>query len=286
MLDINMFNTEDECAWCPGCGDFGILAALKQALLELELKPHQVVIASGIGQAAKTPHYIKVNGFNGLHGRAVPPAVGIKLANKDLKVIIDSGDGDTYGEGGNHLLHNIRKNVDITHFIHDNQIYGLTKGQASPTTALGQKTSMQFEGTKVDQFMPLAFAISIGCTFVARSFSGDKDHLVSIMKEAIMHKGYSLVDILQPCVTFNHVNTFKWYKERTYRLDDSYDYTNKFEAMKKAMEYGDEGIPMGIIYKEDKIDFIERIPQLSQGGALVDRQWSPKNAERYMLDFQ
>jgi 2-oxoglutarate ferredoxin oxidoreductase subunit beta len=285
MLDLNIYESHEECAWCPGCGDFGILAALKQALAELNLSPHEVVISSGIGQAAKLPHYIHVNGFNGLHGRAVPPAVGIKLVNKDLKVIINSGDGDSYGEGGNHLLHNIRRNIDITHFVHDNQIYGLTKGQGSPTTEKGQKTSMQFDGTNIEAFKPLAFAITAGATFVARSFSGDKEHLVGIMKQAILHKGYSLVDILQPCVTFNHVNTFKWYKENTYKLDESYNSADKFEAIKKAMEWEDK-IPLGVIYKEEKIEYTEEVDQLAEGKTLLDRQWKPQDAKRFLKDFR
>jgi 2-oxoglutarate/2-oxoacid ferredoxin oxidoreductase subunit beta len=285
MLDLSIYDSQEECAWCPGCGDFGILAALKQVLAELKLMPHEVVISSGIGQAAKLPHYINVNGFNGLHGRAVPPAVGIKLANKNLKVIIDSGDGDSYGEGGNHLLHNIRRNIDITHFVHDNQIYGLTKGQGSPTTDKGQKTSMQFDGTNIEAFRPLAFAITAGATFVARSFSGDKEHLVEIMKQAILHKGYSLVDILQPCVTFNHVNTFKWYKENTYKLEESYNSSDKFEALKKAMEWEDR-IPLGVIYKEEKTEYTEAVSYLTEGKPLVDRQWKPQDAKRFLEDFR
>ncbi|MBL4938278.1 2-oxoacid:ferredoxin oxidoreductase subunit beta [Clostridium sp. YIM B02515] len=285
MLDIKMYDTHEECAWCPGCGDFAILAALKEVLAELELKPHEVVVSSGIGQAAKLPHYINVNGFNGLHGRAVPPAVGIKLVNQDLKVIINSGDGDSYGEGGNHLLHNIRRNIDITHFVHDNQIYGLTKGQGSPTTDKGQKTSMQFDGTNVEAFRPLAFALTAGATFVARSFSGDKEHLKGVMKAAILHKGYALVDILQPCVTFNHVNTFKWYKENTYKLDENYDYNNKAEAIKKAMEW-DNGIPLGIIYKEESPEYTEVVSYLTQGKSLVQRQWKPQDARVFMEDFR
>lgn len=285
MLDVNMYETKEECAWCPGCGDFAILAALKQVLAELNIKPHEIVMASGIGQAAKTPHYINVNGFNGLHGRAVPPAVGIKLVNKDLKVIINSGDGDSYGEGGNHLLHNIRRNIDITHFVHDNQIYGLTKGQGSPTTDKGQKTSMQFEGTTVDSFRPLAFAITAGATFVARSFSGDKEHLVNIMKQAILHKGYSLVDILQPCVTFNHVNTFKWYKENTYKLNESYNATDKAEAIKMAMEW-DKGIPLGVIYKEEREEYVDKVSYITKGNALINRQWKPQFAKNFMNDFR
>ncbi|WP_322545526.1 2-oxoacid:ferredoxin oxidoreductase subunit beta, partial [Clostridium perfringens] len=204
----------DEIAWCPGCGNFGILAAIKEALSELELKPEDVVMVSGIGQAAKTPHYLKANGFNGLHGRALPPAQAIKMVNKNLKVIITSGDGDSYGEGGNHFIHNIRRNVDMVHLVHNNQIYGLTKGQGSPTTAKGQVTSMQFEGVYINPINPLAIAISAGATFVARSFSADKEHLKSTIKAAMNHNGYSLIDIMQPCVVFNKINTFKWYKDR------------------------------------------------------------------------
>jgi 2-oxoglutarate/2-oxoacid ferredoxin oxidoreductase subunit beta len=285
MIDIKVYDSKDEIAWCPGCGNFGILPALKQALAELDLQPHQVVLASGIGQAAKTPQYINVNGFNGLHGRSVPAAQGIKLANKDLKVIITSGDGDSFGEGGNHLMHGIRRNVDITHLVHENQIYGLTKGQASPTTDLGHKTKMQVQGVITEPLRPLALAITLGCTFVARSYSADKKHLVSIIKAAISHEGYALVDILQPCVTFNHINTYGWYKERSYYLDESYDSSNKEEAYKKALEWGDK-IPLGIIYKEDKPIFREKIPYLENGPALVDRQWSPLNAEAFMEEFR
>ncbi|SNS11162.1 2-oxoglutarate ferredoxin oxidoreductase subunit beta [Anaerovirgula multivorans] len=284
MLEIKMYDFNDEIAWCPGCGNYSILPALKEALAELELKPHQVVVASGIGQAAKLPHYINVNGFNGLHGRAVPPASGIKIANKDLKVIIHSGDGDSYGEGGNHLMHGIRRNVDITHFVHDNQIYGLTKGQGSPTTAQGQKTTMQLDGVRMETLNPLALAVSLDCSFVARSFSGNRKHLVSIMKEAMNHKGYALVDILQPCVIFNQVNTFKWYKDRVYYLDEGYDPTDRVAAFQKSLEW-ETSIPLGIIYKTEKPSYIDKISYLAGGSTLVDRQWQPEDAEKFMKDF-
>ena len=285
--DKKLFNSKDENAWCPGCGNFGILNSLKMAFSELNLLPHQILIASGIGQAAKTPHYINVNGFNGLHGRSLPPALGAKIANKDLKVIVTTGDGDTYGEGGNHFIHNIRRNIDITHLVHDNQIYGLTKGQGSPTTAKGQITTMQFDGVRVNPMNPITTAISLGATFVARSFSGDINHLKETIKEAINHRGYALVDILQPCVTFNKVNTFRWYKDRVYKLDDEYDPYNKEKAYKKAQEWGDDGIPLGIIYREDKTpSFIDRIPHLKEGKPLIDRDWKPENAKKFMEDFK
>ncbi|MCF6466005.1 2-oxoacid:ferredoxin oxidoreductase subunit beta [Clostridium sp. Cult2] len=273
-----------EPSWCPGCGNYMIRTALKQALEELGLAPHEVVISSGIGQAAKMPHYIKVNGFNGLHGRALPPAIGMKMANKDLKVIVESGDGDTYGEGGNHFIHTIRRNIDIAHFVHDNQIYGLTKGQASPTTSIGQKTTLQFDGVKVEPLQPLALALTMGAGFVARGFSGDIPHLVEIMKEAINYKGYALVDIFQPCVVWNKVNTFAWYKEKTYHLPEDYDYTDKEAAFKKAMEFGDK-IPIGILYKVEKETYEDKFPFIKEGPPLVDRELDPMEAEKLLKEF-
>jgi 2-oxoglutarate/2-oxoacid ferredoxin oxidoreductase subunit beta len=286
MLDVKIYNTKDENAWCPGCGNFAILDGIKHAAAELEIRPEDLVIVSGIGQAAKTPHYIRANGFNGLHGRALPPAQGIKMVNKNLKVIITSGDGDAYGEGGNHFLHVMRRNLDITQIVHDNQIYGLTKGQGSPTTAKGQKTSMQFDGVYLDPLNPLTVAISAGATFVARAFSGHKESLVKILKEAISHKGYALVDIMQPCVTFNKVNTFKWYKDRMYLLDDSYDASNKLAALEKSMQFGDEGIPVGVIYREvGKAVFEELHPVIRDNAPLADRVWEPKDAAKFVEEF-
>ncbi len=273
-----------ETAWCPGCGNFNILEALKNALEILGKKPHEVLIVGGIGQAAKTPQYINTNGFCGLHGRALPAAVGAKMVNKDLTVIVHTGDGDSYGEGGNHFIHNIRRNVDITHFVHDNQIYGLTKGQASPTTDLGHVTEVQVAGNINPPLNPVLLAIALGAGFVARAFSGDKEHLTSIMVEAIKHKGYSLVDILQPCVSFNKVNTFQWYSKRVYKLDESYDPTDKLKAMEKAMEWGDR-IPIGIIYREEKPTYCDKIEFLREGPALIDRPVDIQKIKGYLNDF-
>ena len=207
------FKSDDEIAWCPGCGNFAILTAIKTALLELNKQPEEILIVSGIGQAAKLPHYIRTNVFNGLHGRALPPAVAAKIVNPELTVIVHSGDGDTYGEGGNHFLHNIRRNVDIAHFVHDNQIYALTKGQASPTTALGQVTGIQTKGNIDQPLNPIMLALAAGANFVARGFTGHQEHLVKLMKEAMSYPGYALIDILQPCVSFNKVNTHRWYAD-------------------------------------------------------------------------
>lgn len=286
MIELKSFNSNDKNTWCPGCGNFAILACIKESLYELGLSPEEVVMVSGIGQAAKTPHYLKANVFNGLHGRALPPAQAIKIVNKNLKVIVTSGDGDAYGEGGNHFLHNIRRNVDIVQLVHNNQIYGLTKGQGSPTTARGQKTSMQFDGTYTDPLNPLALAISLGATFVARSFSGEKEHLKEILKKAINHKGYALIDILQPCVSFNKINTFKWYKDRVYKLDETYNPKDKIDAFKKSQEFGDDGIPIGIFYiDETKKTYSESHPVLKSGYNLIDRQWKPTDAQKLLDEF-
>jgi len=286
MLDIKKFESKDENAWCPGCGNFGLLEGIKETLAELEIEPHEAVIVSGIGQAAKMPHYLKVNGFNGLHGRALPPAQGIKLVNKDLKVIVVGGDGDAYGEGGNHFLHALRRNLNITQIVGDNQIYGLTKGQGSPTTFLGQITSMQFEGVIQNPINPLAVALAAGATFIGRAFSGDKETLVSVLKEAINHKGYALVDVLEPCVSFNKVNTFKWYKDRVYRLPKDYDVTDRVKAMEKALEFGDK-IPTGILYKEEgKATFEDLHPVIKNKPPIIDRKWQVKDVEKFLNEFK
>ena len=247
-----------ETAWCPGCGNFAILDALKETLTELKVKPHEVLIVGGIGQAAKTPQYLNVNGYESLHGRALPPAAAAKIANQKLKVIVNTGDGDSYGEGGNHFIHNIRRNVDITHFVHDNQIYGLTKGQSSPTSDLGHITDFTPEGVIDRPINPVATAIALGAGFVARAFTGDREHLMEMMKEALNHNGYALVDILQPCVSFNKVNTFAWYSKRVYKLTEGkkYDSTDKGAAFQKALEWGDK-IPLGILYREEKKSYTD-----------------------------
>lgn len=274
-----------ETAWCPGCGNHSILSALKEALIVLNKKPHEVLIVSGIGQAAKLPQYITTNGLSGLHGRGVPPAVAAKIVNNKLTVIVNSGDGDSYGEGGNHLIHNIRRNVNITHFVHDNQVYGLTKGQASPTSDAGYITDIQPNGSNNIQLNPILLAIALGCGFVARAFSGDREHLIAIMVEGIRHKGYALIDVLQPCVSFNKLNTYQWYKERVYKLGEEYDRENKLLAMEKSMEWG-EKIPIGIFYKEEKPDFHDKISFLKEGLPLVDRDIDFEKISEFMNDFK
>ncbi len=273
-----------ETAWCPGCGNFAILNALKRTLEELGKEPHEVLLAAGIGQAAKTPQYLSANSFCGLHGRSLPAAVAAKMANEDLTVIVNTGDGDSYGEGGNHFIHNIRRNVDITHFVHDNQIYGLTKGQASPTTALGHVTQVQNDGNHNEPINPILLSIASGAGFVARAFSGDIDQLVSIMKEAINYPGYALVDILQPCPSFNKVNTLAYYRERVYKLDETYDPSNKAKAIEKAMET-DDSIPIGVIYKEIKTTYHESNQVLSKGTPLIDIKRDKEVVNKLINEF-
>ena len=274
-----------ETAWCPGCGNFSILECLKTALEELGKDPHEVLMVAGIGQAAKTPQYISAHTFCGLHGRSLSPATAAKIANERLTVIVDTGDGDSYGEGGNHFIHSIRRNVNITHFVHDNQIYALTKGQASPTTGEGQVTEVQTSGSHNTSFNPILMAISAGAGFVARAFSGEKEHLVNIMKQAINYEGYALVDILQPCVSFNKVNTFAYYKQRVYKLGEDYDRKDKLGAMKKAME-PDSAIPIGVIYEEKKMTFHQKNEVLSTGAALVDRRTKLDLIQSYINDLR
>jgi len=253
-------------AWCPGCGDFALLKSVSAALDAAGLDRRQVVLVSGIGQAAKLPHYVDppVNVFNGLHGRAVPAASAIKLANHELQVVITSGDGDMYGEGGNHLLHALRRNIGIKCFVHNNQIYGLTKGQASPTSDAGTATQLQAYGVASQPLNPLALAIVEGASFVARSFTGLPDHLVQMMLAALQHEGFALLDILQPCVTFNKVNTFKWYKERVRPLGEGHDPTDRMKALETALIWGDE-IPIGLLYRADRPSYESRLPALRQG---------------------
>jgi 2-oxoglutarate/2-oxoacid ferredoxin oxidoreductase subunit beta len=268
-------------AWCPGCGNFGILKAFKQAILALKMEPHEFVVVSGIGQSGKFPHYTRCNTFNGLHGRTLPVATGIKLVNPRMPVIAVAGDGDCYGEGGNHLIHAIRRNVDVALFVHNNQVYGLTKGQASPTTAEGTKTKVQPYGVVSEPLNPLAMAVALDCGFVARSYAGDTDHLVEMMMKAIVHRGFALLDILQPCVTYNKVNTYGWFKERVYRLDESYDPTNRHQAFATSLE-GGEHIPLGIVYKNDRPPFDERLPGAA---SVVDRPFDAQRFAHIMKDF-
>jgi 2-oxoglutarate ferredoxin oxidoreductase subunit beta len=273
-----------ETAWCPGCGNFGILTAVKRALVQLNLEPHQVLMVSGIGQASKLPHYMRCNLFDGLHGRILPVATAVKIANPKVTVIAAGGDGEIYGEGGNHLIHTIRRNPDITCLVHDNQVYALTKGQACPTSEDGYVTKTTPLGTFARRFNTVSFAIALGASFVARGYAGNVAHLADLIAQGIQNRGFSLINILQPCVTWNHLNTYQWYGSRVYRLDSSYNPKDKIAAFLKAQEWG-EKIPIGVIYTEERPiygDHNQRIAQMP----LIEQPHDLKSYEKILDDFK
>lgn len=257
------FNTEAKPTWCPGCGDFGIQNAMKRALRSLDLQPHEVVISSGIGCSGKIPHWIKAYGFHGLHGRALPVATGAKLANHKLVMIAAGGDGDGYSEGMGHFIHGCRRNVDMTYLVHNNGVYGLTTGQVSPTGERGFVSSTTPHGALELPFHPLALAISAGATFVARGFSGDLERLGELIAEAIRHPGFSFIDVLQVCVSFNPSKSFKWYQERVYNLEDEgHDPTDRMKALEMVFR-DDDRLPTGLFYRGSAPTHEEGLPQLS-----------------------
>jgi len=282
-VEAEIFDMNDiDIAWCPGCGNFPILKILKQTLARLKIEPKDLVLVSGIGQAAKIPHYFRTNVFNGLHGRALPAATAIKVANPTLTVIAESGDGDMYGEGGNHFIHTIRRNPDITNIVHNNMVYGLTKGQASPTSQKGFVTPVQVNGVFLEPFNPLAVAIALDAGFVARAFAGDIEQTSDILTKAIEFKGYALVDIFQPCVSFNKQNTNQWFKEHTYYLED-HDPSDRQKAFEKATET--DRLPLGVFYlsppkpsfeenagayRQEQAPLYERVPDMEKLHDLID----------------
>jgi 2-oxoglutarate ferredoxin oxidoreductase subunit beta len=265
MLDVAAFKSEVKPDWCPGCGDFGVLNALQKACADLNLDPKDIMIVSGIGCSSNLPHFIHSYGLHTLHGRAVPVASGVKLGNHTLKVIITGGDGDGYGIGVGHLIHTMRRNLDLTYIVMDNQIYGLTTGQASPTTEKDVKTKSTPSGNWETPLNPIALALAGGASFVARGFSGEPVHLAELYKKAIMHKGFALVDVFSPCVTFNKHNTYTWFKERVYKLEDEKHDTSNFEAaMRKSQEWGAR-IPIGVFFQLERSTYEENEPAMKAG---------------------
>ena len=258
-VTIEDYAAASAITWCPGCGNFGILRAMRQALVTLQLAPHQVLMVSGIGQAGKFPHYTRCHVLNELHGRPIPAAIAAKIVNPELTVIAISGDGDGYGEGGNHFINAVNRNVDMTYMVHNNQVYGLTKGQASPTSDLGFTTKLNPDGAWVP-LRPLAMAVALDGSFVARGFAGDPEHLAKLIQQGIQHKGFALIEVLQPCPSFNRRNTFQWYTQRVYKLEEEtgYDPGDRVAALNKALEWGDR-IPIGVIYRKERPTFEEYI---------------------------
>jgi len=246
--------------WCPGCGDFAVVRAVQRAMVALGLQPHQVVAVTGIGCSGKFNYYFGSYAFNSMHGRSLPVAQAIKIANKDLVVIAAGGDGDGYGIGVGHFIHACRRNIDITYIVMDNHIYGLTTGQTSPTSEKGFKTKTTPYGAAEYPIRPLPLALASGCGFVAQGFSGDARGLQTIMEEAIKHKGFSLVNVFSPCVTFNKDQTYDFWRENLVNLadDPDYDPTDKVQAFKKVTET--DGLVTGIIYREERNDYQDELP--------------------------
>ncbi|NLD72696.1 MAG: 2-oxoacid:ferredoxin oxidoreductase subunit beta [Chloroflexi bacterium] len=274
MATYREFSNDVPPAWCPGCGNWSIRNATMRALAQVGLEPHQALIVSGIGQASKLPDYLTVNSLTTLHGRPIPIAQGAHLANHEMKVIVHAGDGDTFGLGGNHYIHMMRRNADVALMVHDNLIYGLTKGQYSPTSPKGflSKTSPKPTGAIEQPVNPLALALTSEATFVARTFAGDLPHMMEMMVAAIEHPGAAVLDILQPCVVFNPQYSFDFYRPRVYKLseEEGYDTSDREAAWHRAWEWGDR-IPIGILYQERRPTYEEQLPVLQEGGAVAYR---------------
>ena len=269
-----------ETAWCPGCGNFGIWMSLKNALTELGIGTDDGVVVYGVGCHGNMSDWMNIYGVAALHGRTLPVAQGLKLANRKLPVVVVSGDGDCLGEGGNHFLHAAKRNPDITVLIHNNQVYGLTTGQASPTAEAGFKTKSTPEGVVDEPVNPLTLAITAGATFVARGFTGDAPGLTALIKAAIEHKGFAVIDVLQPCITFDKVHTYDWYRKRVYNIETP---DNKMKALEMAMEWGDK-IPVGIFYKEDRPTSEDHEAAL-KNGPLKDLSLGVANLDELLVEF-
>lgn len=264
MVEMTDLTSIEKPNWCPGCGDFGILLAIKKAFIGLELEPENTAIISGIGCSGKVPHWVRTYGLHGIHGRTLPVAAATKLSNHELTVFAVGGDGDGYGIGMCHFIHAMRRNIDMTYIVHNNMIYGLTTGQTSPTSEKGMKTKSTPTGVIEHPVNPISLALSSGATFVSRSFAGDVEHLRKTIMDAVRHRGFSLVDVFQPCVTYNRVNTYEWYKARVYDLqDDGYDASDKIKAFMKANEWG-EHIPIGVFYSVSEPTYEDELPQIKE----------------------
>jgi 2-oxoglutarate ferredoxin oxidoreductase subunit beta len=283
-MKIDDFTTPYKPTWCPGCGNYGVLNAIKMAFVKLGVKPEEVAIAYGIGCAGNTANLIKTYGIHTLHGRPAAVAEGIKLANRDLTVLSIAGDGDTFGIGANHFIQVARRNIDITMIVMDNHRYSLTTGQTSPTTDLGDKTNTSLYGNIEESFNPISMALAADASFVARGYAGmPPAELADLIVKAIKHKGFSLVDILQPCVTFNEFNTFAWYQKRIYKLDSDYKTDDKGKAFAKAQEWGDK-IPIGIFYENIRPTYEGQQPQIASK-ELVEEDLSISNLSQLMDEF-
>jgi len=279
-LTLKSLESDVHPDWCPGCGDFGVLKSLKEAIVELGIPQHEVLVVSGIGCSSNLPGFIRTNGVHSLHGRAVPVATGAALANHDLHVVVVGGDGDGYGIGMAHFIHAMRRNLNLTYIVMDNEVYGLTTGQTSPTTAEGHKTKSTPRGNVERPIAPLALALAAGATYVGRGFTGQPKRLTKLTAAAVAHRGFSLIDVFSPCVTFNKVNTYPWFRERVYVLEDEgHDPGDFMGAMEKALEF-DKRIPIGLLYQTERPTYEDTDPVLREG-PLVDQ---PLGLDRAKLD--
>lgn len=264
-LDITKFKSSVSPDWCPGCGDFGVLASLQKACANLQMDPKDLLCVSGIGCSSNLPGFFGSYGLHTLHGRAVAVAEGAKLGNPDLTLIITGGDGDGYGIGIGHFIHAMRRNINLTYIVMNNQVYGLTTGQCSPTTDLHTVTKSTPEGSIEQPINPIQLALVSGATFVARGFSGAPDQLTDLMAKAIQHNGFALVDVFSPCVTYNKKNTYPWFRERVYNLQqEGHDSSNIELAMQRAREW-DARIPIGIFYETRLPTYEEQEPAYKLG---------------------
>jgi 2-oxoglutarate ferredoxin oxidoreductase subunit beta len=289
MVEFQDYQSPVRPTWCKGCGDYGIWNALKFALSELDLAPHQVLIVSGIGCGSKTPDYTHVNGLHTLHGRSLPAATGARLANHGMKVICAHGDGDGYGMGLGHMMHAARRNLDITDVVQNNRVYGLTKGQYSPTSPGGFVSKTSPDGAIDRPVNPWALALAAGATFIGRGFPADLRHLVETLKKAIEHPGYALVDVLQPCVSFNRGYAYEYYQPRVYKLDEEpgYDVTDRTAAWERAHEWGDR-IPIGVLYQaRGQPTYEDQVPALTAGPLVRQsfREWTPEDYQTLRSEF-
>ncbi|MBX3076063.1 hypothetical protein KF707_04480 [Candidatus Obscuribacterales bacterium] len=283
-LPVETYKGAVDPDWCPGCGDFGVLRSVQEAAGRLGIKPENLFVVSGIGCSSNLPGFIHAYGIHSLHGRAVPVATGAHLANTDMKTVITGGDGDGYGIGVGHLLHAMRRNLDVTYVVMDNQIYGLTTGQTSPTTTKGHKTKSTPQGNIESPLNPLALAITSGATYVARGFSGEPKHLVDTIAGGMAHKGFALIDVFSPCVTYNKINTYPWFKERVYKLEEqNWDPSDFYKSIEKSYEWGDT-IPLGVLYKTEMPTYEDGEPNLQKGALVKAKLGADKNVFKELVE--
>lgn len=284
MADVAVYKSEVKPDWCPGCGDYGVLNALQKACADLNLEPKDIMVVSGIGCSSNLPGFFNSYGMHTLHGRSIPVASGAKFGNHDMTVIVTGGDGDGYGIGVGHLVHAMRRNLKLTYIVMDNQIYGLTTGQTSPTTEKMTKTKSTPTGNLENQLNPIALALAGGASFVARGFSGEPMHLAELYKKAIQHRGFAIVDVFSPCVTYNKTNTYPFFKERVYKLEDEKHDTSSFDAaMKKAYEWGNR-IPIGVFYANSERPTYDESEPVLQNGPLAKQAFKPLDPS-ILLEF-